>query len=370
MNELSVSDVLKKSNNYNLAIPFTETRQINPFYAVSVSLVTADTSDEAGHVYKVGSKKEGNQWIYLYSLTKPFLQKLATEAGIQFAPGAGDVIKVDENTWKSSAFGGLRLPDNSVRTSSNFKVIDLKSEEEKYRLSYKEKAVSGIVDYKAANDAAAKYRGKWVETGQVNDKGYKIKKFVVDEADREKYIEASLLDAMTVLRAHAPQKAATGAILRVIRDLLGIKSTYTLAELKKPFAVARISFSPDYSDPMVKQMMLQSAMQSVGNLFGNPQPMVQTMTIPQAEKNDIEVLADPEPIPAVQPDVLNQTEMSQEIPVENTVRAEHELNENGYIEGDLYCDQCGATINEKVYEWSINKFGRPLCMKCQRGGRR
>lgn len=28
---------------------------------------------------------------------------------------------------------------------------------------------------------------------------------------------------------------------------------------------------------------------------------------------------------------------------------------------------CGAEINERVYEYSLNKFGRPLCMKCQKG---
>ena len=72
----------------------------------------------------------------------------------------------------------------------------------------------------------------------------------------------------------------------------------------------------------------------------------------------------------VQKDVSEQMEKPQEMPMENTARPEHELNENGYIEGDLYCDKCGESINEKVYEWSINKFGRPLCMKCQRGGRR
>jgi len=30
----------------------------------------------------------------------------------------------------------------------------------------------------------------------------------------------------------------------------------------------------------------------------------------------------------------------------------------------------GTIINEKVYEYSINKFGEPLCIKCQRGGGR
>ena len=31
------------------------------------------------------------------------------------------------------------------------------------------------------------------------------------------------------------------------------------------------------------------------------------------------------------------------------------------------CENCGSVISEKVYGYSINKFGRPLCVKCQRG---
>ena len=32
-----------------------------------------------------------------------------------------------------------------------------------------------------------------------------------------------------------------------------------------------------------------------------------------------------------------------------------------------FCHDCGAKINDRVYGYSSNKFGRPLCIKCQRG---
>lgn len=38
-----------------------------------------------------------------------------------------------------------------------------------------------------------------------------------------------------------------------------------------------------------------------------------------------------------------------------------------YLLTGYFCDGCGAEINERVYEYSLNKFGRPLCMKCQKG---
>lgn len=359
MNELSIQEVLNNRNSYNLALPFVETQQVNPFYKMSVSQLCVDMSE----TYKVGSRNSGNNgWEDLYSLKKEFLQKLATEAGIQFAPGAGDVVKVDENTWKASAYGALKLPDGNVRSSSDFKVIDLATEEMKYRLSYEEKAANGIIDYKAAKEASEKYSGHWENTGIKNDKGYPVKKYIIDSSERTKYIEKSLLDAMAQLRANAPQKAATGAILRVIRALLGIKGTYTTVELKKPFAVARISFSPDYSDPLVKQMMLQQAMQSVGNLFGNTQPVVQTISIPQTQdiEDEVDIPADADSFQTAgdNTEQTNQQEVYQEqFSVEQNVPEQR---------NDFYCDKCGEHISEKVWDYSVEKFQRPLCYKCQK----
>lgn len=348
-NSLTIQNVLSQKGNYNLAIPFVESQQINPFYKLSVSLLTVDTSPEASQIFKVGSRSVGdNRYEELYSLTKPFLQRLATEAGIQFAPGAGDVSKVDENTWKASAYGALRLPDGSVRTSNNFKIIDLETEERKYRLAYEEKAVKGIADKRAAKAAAEKYAGRW-------DGGT----FFVAEQDKAKYIERSLLDAMAQLRSNAPQKAATGAILRVIRDLLGIKGMYTIAELKKPFAVARMAFSPDYNDPMVKQMMLQQCMQSVGNLFGNTQPVMQTISIPQSQ--DIEEYVDIPADPVAPPVEMESTEQGRADQQSGTQQEEPEDRTQ-----DFCCDKCGDVIPEKVWNYSVDKFERPLCYKCQK----
>lgn len=389
-NSLSIQNLLSQRNNYNLAIPFVETQQINPYYKLSVFLVYVDASEQASHIFKVGSKNLGNnRFEDLYSLAKPFLQRLATEAGIQFAPGVGDVVKVDNNTWKASAFGALRLPDGSVRTSSNFKVIDLLTEERKYRISYEEKSVSGILDYRAAKAASERYMGEWIDTTHMDNRGNLVKMYKVAEPDRGKYIERSLLDAMAQLRANAPQKAATGAILRVIRDLIGIKGTYTMAELKKPFAVARMSFSPDYNDPVVKQMMLQQCMQSVGNLFGSVPAVTQTISIPQNCDSEDEVDIPAEPMMQVTEDQARESIQKPFIPQELPQReitgvdinvpknTEKPNTQEKFVQEDFYCDKCDCTIPEKVWKFSVEKYERPLCYSCQkivreeeRGGRR
>lgn len=369
MQNLSIQTVMKNRDSYNLALPFVETQQVNPFYKMSASLLYVDTSEQASQVFKVGSRSCGNgKWEDLYSLTKPFLNKLATEAGIQFMPGSGDVVKMDENTWKASAFGAIRLPDGSVRTSNNFKVIDLVTEEKKYRLSYEEKAQRGISDFKASKEAAKKYAGEWVDTGQANSQGYPVKIYVIAECDRGKYIENSLLDAMMQLRANAPQKAATGAVLRVIRDLLGIKGAYTIEELRKPFAVARMSFSPDYNDPLIKQMLLQQAMQSVGNLFGNMQPVTQTISIPQMADEEADLPADvyEEPSGSQNPEG-NHTAQKGSFENKRAPETAHgrEMTEKDRSQ-DFCCDKCGIVIPKRVWSYSYENMGRPLCYTCQK----
>ena len=44
---------------------------------------------------------------------------------------------------------------------------------------------------------------------------------------------------------------------------------------------------------------------------------------------------------------------------------------------DFRCDKCDCVIPQKVWDYSVENFGRPLCYKCQRivkgeqrGGRR
>ena len=68
-------------------------------------------------------------------------------------------------------------------------------------------------------------------------------------------------------RKHKLGRAETGAMERVIRAALSMKHAYTLEELKKPFVIPRIDFSPDYNDPAVKRMMIENGMRAMNGLF-------------------------------------------------------------------------------------------------------
>ena len=170
---------------------------------------------------------------------------------------------------------------------------------------------------------------------------------------------------MALLKKTWAEKAITGAKLRVIRALLGVKGTYTKEELKKNFAIPTVVFSPDYSDPSVRQAMLAQGISSVNNMFGAAALPVRKVEFDSEETFDAEAFANN---PAFQSDAPDDDipDIPEEIPnVPDTKEPPAPQENEGYS-----CDGCGVGITEKVYEYSLNKYGRPLCVKCQRGGNR
>lgn len=379
-NSNALAEIQSKYQNCNLLIPSATSVQINPFYKCTVMEVVADTSEESGDIFKTGNVKIGEKdgkgiFADVYSPAKPLLMKLATAAGIQFHPEYTTVIRENANTYVGKAYGAVRLPDGTFKTHAETKRICLDDEEAKYRLEFMDKSIMGIHDWRAAKSAADMFEGEWKEDPEKLNQWNKPEKYyVIADCDREKYIERSILVNMTLLRKTASEKAQTGAILRVVRALLGIKGTYRLEELKKPFAVPTVNFSPDYSDASVRQAMLQQGMNSMGNMFGT------ASAPPAALPFTNEAFADsfdPE-------DNLDNPAFASDIPTDEedyagdyqtAPQANEPEQQSSYAASappqeestGYFCDECGIEINERVYEYSLNKFGRPLCMKCQKG---
>jgi len=67
---------------------------------------------------------------------------------------------------------------------------------------------------------------------------------------------------------NAPQKAETGAQLRAIREMLGIKGGYTKIELQKPFFVMSVAFVPDWSNPRIASLLSMEFGKGVEEAFG------------------------------------------------------------------------------------------------------
>lgn len=380
MNDLiaGLQEVQARYKNYNLLIPTATDVQLNPFYRYHVEEVPVDIDENSGDIFKVGSTKVGQNngkdvYADVYSLTKPLLNKLAMAAGIQFNPKETYGERLDRVTYRAQAQGAMRKADGTCRTETDQKVICLEDEEEKYRIEFADKAVRGISDQKAAKAAEEIFSGKWIagkdRYGNTQDRyGKAIMVFVIDEKDRDRYIERSVMVNMSLLKKTWAEKAMTGAKLRVIRALLGLKGTYTKEELKRNFAIPTVVFSPDYHDPEVRKMMMAQGMASVTNMFG-------TNALP-VKKVDFDEEAVYEPTSqdmdnaAFSSDYAEDDEAIAQDSSEQAAPVSEEPPTEAPRADEFECGRCGTPINERVYEYSIEKFGEPLCIKCQRGARR
>lgn len=146
-------------------------------------------------------------------------------------------------------------------------------------------------------------------------------------------------------------RCITGAYNRAIRAALQLKSTYLLEEFEKPFVVAYLA--PNLDNPDVKQAAIENMFSSHNRLYGKDltagavlsTAKIQAQASQEEETEDII-------------DMEEQGDISEEPGGGFT-------EEDRYL--DYYCDKCGERISEKVWKYSIDKYGIPLCYKCQRG---
>jgi hypothetical protein len=371
-----------KTSGVHLLLPTVFEEQLNPFHKLSVMEVIADLTPDSGDVFKVGGQyvKKGDKdiWVEYFSPAKPLLMKIATAAGIQFNPNFTGVTSAGKNAYHGKAQGAIKLPDGTHKTHYDEKLINLDDEEGKFQLEFMDKSLEGVTG-KAGTEAAKLFKGEWIMVEKKYGKpGEKERAYVISDADRQKFIDRSVLVNMVLLRKHAPQKALTGAILRVIRALIGMKSQYTTEELKKPFVLARVNFSPDFNDPEVRKAMLTTGMASMANIFGNNIPQIANQPVFVETDNgafDSEITEDD---PFIS-DSFRQESDEQEhhgsddegLPwnqQENEDERDEEIyNNDSESANPNVCSDCGIAINDKVSEFSHKRYGRYLCYKCQKG---
>lgn len=369
-NSTAIAEIQQKYQGCNLLVPTASEAQLNPFYKLTVMEVKADVSEGSGDIFPLGRVKRGENWVDTYSPAKPLLMKLAAAAGIQFDPNNTYGTMLSKNCYKAKAYGAMRMPDGTGKTHCDEKIINLDDEEDRFRLEFMDKSIQGITDPRAAEEAAKLFKGEFFDT--TNKFGKTVKGYKIADCDRQKYIDRSVLVNMTLLRKTAAEKAMTGAILRVIRALIGMKGAYTMDELRKPFAVARVTFSPDYSDPAVRNAMLSQGMNSVSNMFGSRPPLAMgaaepTPIVPEDTFNPDEFADNPaftSDTPAgVDDGYIAPAPEYTGVPQGETTRVGYE--DDGTDE-QLVCSQCGREISQKIAEYSKRRYGVALCMKCQK----
>ena len=201
---------------------------------------------------------------------------------------------------------------------------------------------------------------------------------------------------------HRAQICEAKALNGAIRTALHIKAGYTRQELMKPFVVGYLVPNLDQAD--VKRAAIEAMFASSSNLFGVA-PAVKAPDIAQIESRVPEVAA----IEASDGENYDQyvdgtyqdattPQLTQDAPLQpvyqqppNAMPAQaqaaspqfsnqysqapvqHAPQQQQTRTADLQCSRCGNTINEKVWNYSNQHFGQPLCYSCQqqaRGNRR
>lgn len=197
----------------------------------------------------------------------------------------------------------------------------------------------------------------------------------------------------------------TKAINRALRSAMLIKGTYTLQELQKPFVVAYLV--PNLDNEAVKQEAVKHFFNTSQELYGgNITEQRKAVFVEEDEPEEVAYETTGQPIvepdnrayqqvPQLPPQQMQPTQMSggyqqpqyqepvyqqqpqlQQAP-QQYQPPQYQQQEWGqqqappqqYQQATHQCSQCGAMINEKVYQYSNDKFGRPLCYNCQNARR-
>lgn len=220
--------------------------------------------------------------------------------------------------------------------------------------------------------AVNQHSGKVVQCGSCKNKdvAYRVTISVPQLTGEELIVEDThefIVDNVTLdmtpkqrteFMKHLPQICEAKALNGAIRTALHIKGTYTKEELMKPFVVAYLVPNLNHDD--VKQAAIRNMFQSTNRLFGNI-PSVQQIESRVPEQQHISIEAsDGEDFDQYIDGTYAQ---SQETAREDIVLEEPA---DGIRYNDFYCDKCGDPIEKKVWDYSVEKFNRPLCYKCQK----
>lgn len=337
-----------QESKYIVLAPTTTVEQISPFHRLRVSEVKISAAPADGDVYEEKNAGSGR-----YALHARALDKISQAAGIMWHPTLCGPQEVRRDYVRYRAVGLIRDASGQWRILPvGTKEIWAEDEEAEFRRS----------------NAASRLAGQALEN----------------------YVAKQV----TYANQHRLAKAETKAKNRVIRAALAIKSTYSAAELQKPFVVPHIDFSPDYSDPQIKQVMLLAAARAQADLWGGQvaaMPSVPAIPIGEGEAALAQITAGaganraPQTFADVPADLPAD---AAEAPAEDDgdgsgtdIGDDGQLRFAGYNDGDelIYCEdpECGKVVEQvgdkapkAIRAFSKQHFGMALCLDCQQKRRK
>ena len=200
-----------------------------PHLAPVIKIVHIDTSYQSKDIYPVGGGK--------YAFSRDGIQKFRIAGGIEFVgyPG-GDYVPI-KNGILVRTMGRRFDPDGNTKIEVDGKMIDLEAREEDKRLTSRKKIDQEHKDW--------------------------------SEEKKRRRVEESTKDYILKQNKFKYEIALTGAQSRVVSKLLGLKSTYTLEELKRPFVIIAMVPDWDRNDPEIKRMVTARMLGFSDQLYPN-----------------------------------------------------------------------------------------------------
>lgn len=280
-----------KEQKANILGPSTNIGELSEFHKVVIDSVLLSINPKDGDIYKYkdGFKDKETQYI----ISGQGLQKLAVCAGISWLPNETRATAQSQNYVAYRAVGSIRKADGASTAFLGEYDIDM-----------------GVVESEIQEHFTEK-RKKW-------DKLDWFKKLGAE--GQNDYIETQIRKEIRYKQKHKTTIAASGAKNRVIRALLSLRKTYTIAELKKPFIIPRIILAPNYKDPDVKRMMLAAAINAQTSVFGaSPSRIIEDPLVDIPPEDFHEVPPDDEDPPPSDDDQTPEEEEEPESPTAEEV---------------------------------------------------
>ena len=313
-------------DKYNVLIPVTSLQAMSDFQRIIVNEVRLDTTvDSNGNGRDIYKEKTSGK----YAITKVGGMKLAAAANISIVSSESATPDICQKCINMTKATGKANPCGTCPHQYDVKyVVTIRAPEPSggFRLISKDKEI----------DCA-------IEKASMTDSQYK--RFL----------------------PHRASIAESKALVRCIRDALGLAQTYTQQELAKPFVIAHVVLNLD--SPEIHERLVSGYLQSMGLLF--EAPGVQQAPPPSETAPAL-------PSPTDSGHGGSSGEGGSIIDESDGTGYGPRPFETTKGDGGIFCDDCGIGItetqgkNNKIWAprdikgFSEKTFGRCLCPVCQR----
>lgn len=212
----------------NMVFPVQHMQRLDALRELRVSEVRISPDQRDGDVY-TGFWHDRGQ----VSLSKQGVLKLAKAAGISWDTQETRLISDlrDTEYRHYKAVGLIREPDGSVTRLTGEAFMDLRYPD-------------GLECERMREQLGGKLQGDKLEL-KIRKERIRLLQFAVGLVE-------------------------TKAMLRAVRALVNLKGTYLQQELRKPFLIPHVDFSPDLTDPLAREVLVRQLVPTAAALYGTP----------------------------------------------------------------------------------------------------